>query len=109
MKPTLACLQRGLCALSLRYLFRGGDVDANNFAAWAVLRVPIGHPESFLSLVCALPCNLDARYRVAGIHDRADDAFDRLRRLSQRTISPADTNVVCGAELTLGKAKKESF
>jgi hypothetical protein len=40
--------------------------------------MPIGDPETLLDLVAALTRNLDAGYRFAGIHDRIDDAFDRL-------------------------------
>ncbi len=40
--------------------------------------MPIGDPEPFIGLVGALAGNLDAGHRLAGIHDRADDAFDRL-------------------------------
>src|SRR5216684_5929895 len=40
--------------------------------------MPIGDPKPFVSLIGALTRNLDARHRFAGLHDRADDAFDRL-------------------------------
>src|SRR5450759_415436 len=40
--------------------------------------MPIGDPKPFVGLVSALTSNLDAGHRIAGIHDRTDDAFDRL-------------------------------
>ena len=73
----LARQQRAFRALALGNFFRG-DINAENFAGWAAHRVPISNPKAFLGLVGALTGDLDAGHRLAGLHDRTDDAFDRL-------------------------------
>ena len=77
VKLALAGLQCGFRALALGDLFRR-HVDADDLAARTVHRMPIGNPETFLDLIGALTRDLDAGHRFAGLHDRADDAFDRL-------------------------------
>jgi hypothetical protein len=42
------------------------------------MRCPWRTPKPFVGLVSALTGDLDANYRVTGIHDRAYDAFDRI-------------------------------
>jgi hypothetical protein len=40
--------------------------------------VPIGDPRAFADLIGALADDLNAGHRLAGLHDRVDDVFDRL-------------------------------
>ena len=40
--------------------------------------MPIGHPPALFGLIGALAGNLDAGHRIARVHDRADNVFDRV-------------------------------
>jgi len=40
--------------------------------------MPIGDPEPLVGLIGALACDFNAGHGIAGFHDRADDAFDRV-------------------------------
>ena len=77
MKLAFAGLQCGFRALALGDLLRR-HVDADDLAAGTVHGVPVGDPETFLDLIGTLTGDLDAGHRLPSLHDRADDAFDRL-------------------------------
>src|SRR5260221_1078958 len=55
--------------------------------------MPVSHPRSLVSLVCALAGALDADHGVAGIHDRANDAFDRLSQ-GRHTVPDRTSQVI---------------
>ena len=42
--------------------------------------MPIRDPRAFVGLIGALAGDLDAGNRLAGLHDRPDDVFDRVRQ-----------------------------
>jgi hypothetical protein len=74
---TFSCLQRCLRALALGDFF-GRDVHPDNFAICIAQRVPISDPPAIFGFVRPLAGNLNANHRLAGAHDRTDDAFDRI-------------------------------
>ena len=58
--------------------FFSRDVDSDNFAFSIAQRMPIGDPPAFFGFVRPLASNFNASHRLAGAHDRTDDAFDRI-------------------------------
>ena len=82
--------QRSLRALAFGDLFCG-NVDADDFAAWAAQRMPISDPKPLVGLVGALAGNLDANYRLAGLHDQANGTASAAAPATRAgTQSPAE-------------------
>jgi hypothetical protein len=54
-------------------------------------------------LVRALASNLDARHRLAGIHDRADDDLNRIGKSRHAVSNRAPEMVLDGYSADLGK------
>ena len=83
--------------------FFGRHVDADNLAGPVAQRVPIGDPCTFLRLVGALASDLDARHRLAGLHDRANDGLDRFGEGRHALAHGATEMIFDGNAAYLGK------
>jgi hypothetical protein len=66
--------------------------------------MPIGNPETFLDLIGALTGDLDAGHRLAGLHDRTDNAFDRLGQRRHAIAHRASQMVLDRDAADLGEA-----
>src|SRR6266702_4582692 len=66
--------------------------------------MPICDPKPVVGLVSALAGNLDAGYRFAGIHDRADDAFDRFGQRRNAVANRASQMILDGDAAYLSDA-----
>src|SRR5258708_19264467 len=66
--------------------------------------MPIGDPKPFVGLVSALAGDLDPNHRLAGIHDRSDDAFDRLGQSRYAVLNRASQMILDGDPAYLREA-----
>src|SRR5260370_24118695 len=66
--------------------------------------MPIGDPKLFVGLVSALAGDLDPNHRLAGIHDRSDDAFDRLGQSRYAVLNRASQMILDGDAAYLREA-----
>src|SRR4249919_2646195 len=85
-----------LRALALGYLL-SHDVDRDDFAGWSAQRMPIRDPRALVGLTGSLAGDLDAGHRLAGLHDRPDNAFDRFRQ-SRYAFSNRATQMVLNGD-----------
>src|SRR6266576_2677342 len=66
--------------------------------------MPIGDPKPLLGLIGSLSGNLDANHWITGIHDRADDAFDRIGQSRYAVPDRAPQMVLNGDAAYVGEA-----
>ena len=82
----------------------GGDVHARNFSVRPAQRMPIGHPVPLAAgVVRALARHLNANDGLAGLHDRSDDVFDRIRQRGDGVAHPSPNMVGDGNAADLGE------